>query len=133
MATPIAGYETEIGLYGFRELIARHAVDIVQTDIAWTGGFSECRRIAAYAQAHNRMVAPHAFAGAVLLAASLHFVASIPNGLILEFDRNPNGLRDELLKEPIRAEKDGTIRLSERPGLGIELDSAAVERFRSAL
>ena len=132
LATPIAGYETEIGLYGFRELIARNAVDIVQTDLAWTGGFSECRRIAAYAQAHHRMVAPHAFAGAVLLAASLHFVASIPNGLIVEFDQNPNGLRDELLKEPIQAEKDGTIRLSERPGLGIELDPAAVERFQSA-
>src|SRR5271156_3823929 len=85
LATPIAGYETEIGLYGFRELITRNAVDIVQTDIAWTGGFSECRRIAAYAQAHHRMVAPHAFAGGVLLAASLHFVASIPNGLIVEF------------------------------------------------
>jgi len=76
------------------------------------------------------MVAPHSFAGAVLLAASLHFVASIPNGLILEFDQNPNALRDELLKEPVRIEADGTIRLPERPGLGIELDRAAVERYR---
>ncbi len=102
LATPIAGYETEIGLYGFRELITRGAVDIVQPDIAWAGGFSECRRIAALAQAHHLMVAPHAFASAVTLAASLHFIASIPNGLVLEFDQNPNGLRDELLKEPIR-------------------------------
>ena len=65
LATPIAGYETEIGLYGFRQLIDRGAVDIVQPDIAWSGGFSEGRRIAAYAQAHHKMVAPHAFAGAV--------------------------------------------------------------------
>ena len=131
LATPIAGYETEIGLYGFRELITRGAVDIVQPDLAWAGGFSECRRIAAVAQAHHRMVALHAFAGAVLLAASLHFIASIPNGLVLEFDQNPNGLRDELLKEPIRIDSDGMIRLPERPGLGIELDRAAVERYRS--
>lgn len=130
LATPIAGYETEIGLYGFRELITRGAVDIVQPDIAWTGGFSEGRRIAALAQAHHLMVAPHAFGGAVLLAASLHFAASIPNGLVLEFDQNPNGLRDELLKEPIRVDGDGMIRLPERPGLGIELDRAAVERYR---
>ena len=95
-ATPIAGYETEIGLYGFRELIDRGAVDIVQPDIAWSGGFSEGRRIAAYAQAHHRMVAPHAFAGAVLLVASLHFAAAIPNGLVLEWDQNPNAIRDEL-------------------------------------
>ena len=132
LSTPIAGYETEIGLYGFRELITRGAVGIVQPDLAWAGGFSECRRIAALAQAHHRMVAPHSFAGAVLLAASLHFVASIPNGLILEFDQNPNGLRDELLKEPFREERDGTIRLLERPGLGIELDPAAIDRYRTA-
>jgi L-alanine-DL-glutamate epimerase-like enolase superfamily enzyme len=131
LATPIAGYETEIGLYGFRELIERGAVDIVQTDIAWSGGFSECRRIAALAQAHHRMVAPHAFASAVTLAASLHFIASIPNGLVLEFDQNPNGLRDELLKEPIAIDGDGMIPLPERPGLGIELDRAAIERYRS--
>jgi D-arabinonate dehydratase len=131
LATPIAGYETEIGVYGFRELITRGAVDIVQPDLAWSGGFSECRRIAALAQAHHLMVAPHSFAGAVLLAASLHFIAAIPNGLVLEFDQNPNGLRDELLKEPIRVETDGTIRLPERPGLGLELDHGAIERFCS--
>ena len=131
LATPIAGYETEIGLYGFRELITRGAIDIVQPDLAWAGGFSECRRIAALAQAHHLMVAPHAFAGAVLLAASLHFIASIPNGMVLEFDQNPNGLRDELLKEPIRADSDGMIKLPERPGLGIELDRGAIERYRS--
>lgn len=131
LATAIAGYETEIGLYGFRELIERGAVDIVQPDLAWSGGFSECRRIAALAHAHHLMVAPHAFASAVTLAASLHFIASIPNGLVLEFDQNPNGLRDDLLKEPIAIDGDGIIRLPERPGLGIELDRAAVERWRS--
>src|SRR6185312_11273521 len=128
--TPIAGYETELGLYGFRELIRRGAVDIVQVDIAWSGGFSEGRRIAAYAGAHHRMVAPHAFAGAVLLLSSLHFAAAIPNALVLEWDQNQNALRDELLKEPLKLESDGTVRLPERPGLGIELDRAAVERYR---
>src|SRR5437588_8433346 len=131
LATPIAGYETETGLYGFRELIGRGAVDIVQFDLAWSGGFSEGKRIAAYAHAHHRMVAPHAFAGAVLLVASLHFAAAIPNGLELEWDQNQNAIRDELLKEPLKLENDGTVRPPERPGLGVELDSAAVERYRT--
>src|SRR5579862_8769673 len=130
LATPIAGYETEIGLFGFRELIDRGAVDIVQPDLAWSGGFSEGRRIVAYAQAHHRMVAPHAFAGAVLLVASLHFAAAIPNGLVLEWDQNPNAIRDELLQEPLRLESDGTVKVPERPGLGIELDRAAIDRYR---
>jgi L-alanine-DL-glutamate epimerase-like enolase superfamily enzyme len=131
LATPIAGYETEIGLYGFRELITRRAVDIVQADLAWAGGFSECRRIAALAQAHHLMVAPHAFAGAVLLAASLHFLAAVPNGLELEFDQNPNGLRDDLLQEPLAIDRDGMVKVPQRPGLGIELDAAAVARYRA--
>ncbi len=130
LATPIAGYETEAGLYGFRELISRRAVDIVQPDIAWTGGFSEGRRIAAYAQAHHLMVAPHSFATAVLLVASLHFAAAMPNALVLEWDQNPNGLREELLKEPLKLESDGTLRPPERPGLGIELDRDAIDRYR---
>ena len=76
------------------------------------------------------MVAPHAFGSAVLLMASLHFAASIPNGLVLEWDQNPNGLRTDLLKEEFRLESDSTVKLSDRPGLGIELDRAAVDRYR---
>ena len=128
--TAIAGYETEVSLSGFRELITRGAVDIVQPDIAWTGGFSEGKRIAAFAQAHHRMVAPHAFGSAVLLMASLHYAASIPNGLVLEWDQNPNGLRTDILKHDWRLESDSTIKLPERPGLGIEVDRSAIDRYR---
>jgi len=128
--TAIAGYETELSLSGFRELIQRGAVDIVQPDIAWTGGFSEGKRIAAFAQAHHRMVAPHAFGSGVLLMASLHYAASIPNGLVLEWDQNPNGLRTELLKHEWKLESDSTVKLPERPGLGVELDPAVLDRYR---
>ena len=128
--TAIAGYETETGLAGFRALIERGAVDIVQPDIAWAGGFSESRRIAAFAQAHHRMVAPHAFGSAVLLVASLHYAAAMPNGLVLEWDQNPNALRTELLKESLRLEPDGTVRVPERPGLGIELDRGTLDKYR---
>jgi len=130
LGTAIAGYETEIGLYGFRELIIRGAVDIVQPDIAWAGGFTECRRIAALAHAYNLMVAPHAFSSAITLVAAIHLLASIPNGLILEFDQNPNALRQELLKEPITVDREGFVTLPDRPGLGVELDPATVEKYR---
>jgi L-alanine-DL-glutamate epimerase-like enolase superfamily enzyme len=131
LGTAIAGYETEVGLYGFRELIVQGAVDIVQPDLVWAGGFTECRRIAALAHAYNLMVAPHAFSSAILLVASMHLLASIPNGLILEFDQNPHALRDELLKEPVRVGADGWVTLPDRPGLGIELDPASVAQYRS--
>lgn len=130
LGTAIAGYETEMGLYGFRELVMHRAVDILQPDIAWAGGFTECRRIAALAQGFNLMVAPHAFSSAITLVASMHLLASIPNGLVLEFDQNPNALREHLLKEPITADHEGWVRLPERPGLGVELDPGVVERYR---
>jgi L-alanine-DL-glutamate epimerase-like enolase superfamily enzyme len=131
LGTPIAGYETEVGLFGFRELITQGAIDIAQPDIAWAGGFTECRRIAAFAQAYNLMVAPHAFSSAIVLVASMHLLASIPNGLILEFDQNPHALRQELLKEPISTDQQGFVTLPDRPGLGVELNPVAVERYRS--
>jgi L-alanine-DL-glutamate epimerase-like enolase superfamily enzyme len=117
-------------VYGFRELIAQRAVDIVQPDIAWAGGFTECRRIAAFAHAYNLMVAPHAFSSAITLVASMHLLASIPNGLILEFDQNPNALRQALLKEPITTNGQGVVTLPDRPGLGVELDPATVDQYR---
>ena len=91
LTTPIAGYETELGLYGFRELIRRGAVDIVQPDVAWTGGFSEGKRIAAFAQAHHRMVAPHAFAGAVLLSPRCITPRRSPTGWCSNGTRTPTG------------------------------------------
>ena len=129
LGTAIAGYETESGAYGFRELITQRAVDIIQPDIARAGGFTECRRIAAFAHVYNMMVAPHAFSSAITLVASMHLLASLPNGLLLEFDQNPNALRAELLQEPISA-ADGFVKMPERPGLGVALEPAVIERYR---
>jgi L-alanine-DL-glutamate epimerase-like enolase superfamily enzyme len=127
----VAGYETVVGLAGWRELITRRAVDIVQPDVVWNGGFTETRRVAALAHAFNLLCAPHAFGSAVTLQAALHLVASIPNGIWLEFDQNPNPLRSELAKEPLQTDAEGMVRLPERPGLGLELEPSVVERYRA--
>jgi L-alanine-DL-glutamate epimerase-like enolase superfamily enzyme len=130
---PVAGYETEVGVYGFRDLIAAGAVDIVQPDVTWSGGITECRRIAALAAAYRLPCIPHVFSSAVSLVANLHFIASIPNGVLLEFDGNPNPLRAELFEEPIAIDKGGYVALPARPGLGVTLNMDTVERYRVAL
>ncbi len=130
LVTPVAGYETETGLSGFRELITRRAVDIVQPDVIWSGGITECRRIAALAQAYGLPVIPHVFASAVSVLANMHFTASLSNGSWLELDQNPNPLRTELLDEPFVVNRDGTVPLPSRPGLGATLNPAVVERYR---
>ncbi len=126
---PVAGYESEIGFYRFREFIQRHAVDIVQPDVIWSGGISECRKIACLAMSQNMPVAPHVFASGVSLAANMHFLASLGNAGILEMDRNEYPLRDELLTEPIDVSSDGYVYLPQKPGLGIELNEVTVKKY----
>lgn len=128
--TPVAGYETETGLPGFRELIARRAIDIVQPDVIWTGGITECRKIAALAQAYGLPVIPHVFSSAVSMIANMHFIASLPNAGLLEFDQNRNPLRSELFEDPIVPSPDGTVSLPDRPGLGVTLNEATIDRYR---
>jgi L-alanine-DL-glutamate epimerase-like enolase superfamily enzyme len=126
---PIAGYETELTRFGMKDFITRHAVDIVQVDAIWSGGISEALKVATLASAWNKPVIPHFSASAVSLAANLHFGAAIGNCELIELTQDENPLRDELLTEPIRAER-GVVYLPSKPGLGIELDESTVSRFR---
>ncbi len=126
---PIAGYETIQARFGYKDLVAAGGVDIVQPDATWTGGITECRRIAALASCHNLGCAPHVFGSAVGLAANAHLFASVPNAVLFEFDQTPNALRDELLTSPIDIDVDGMVTVPSGPGLGIELDGDTVARY----
>ncbi len=128
--TPLAAGENEFTRYGFRDLIINQALDIAQPDTTWCGGITEARKIAAMASAWNITCVPHSFSSAIALVSNLHFSASIPNSLFQEFDRNHNPLREELLTEPVKINKDGYIDLRDRPGLGIELNESVVQKYR---
>ena len=96
----------------------------------WSGGITECRKIAALAQAYSLPVIPHVFSSAVSTIANMHFIASIPNGSWLEWDQNPNALRSDLFEEPLTLDKRGCVQLPERPGLGVKLNQETVSRYR---
>jgi len=127
---PLAAGENEFTRYGFRDLIINQALDIAQPDTTWCGGITEARKIAAMASAWNITCVPHSFSSAIALMSNLHFSASIPNSMFQEFDRNYNPLREELLTEPVRINKDGYIDLPDKPGLGVELNEATVKKYR---
>ena len=74
---------------------------------------------------------PHTWSDAVAVIANAHVVAAMPNGLTVEMDQTGNPMIDDLLVEPLQV-RDGSLRLGERPGLGIELNQAVVERLRMA-
>src|SRR5213076_848577 len=135
---PIAGGETEYARWGFRELCARRAVDIVQPDICGCGGFTEAWRIAALASASSMTVYPHVWGTAVGLFASLHLTAALPPNPpallaaepLFELDRTPNPLRDQLALNPPKRAGD-MVDVPTGPGLGLEIDRAVLERYRA--
>jgi L-alanine-DL-glutamate epimerase-like enolase superfamily enzyme len=130
---PIAGGETEFTRWGFKEILVRHAMDIVQPDIGRVGGVSEARKIAALAGAFDVPVAPHTGASAaVAVAASVQWAAALSNLLIFEYMYPPNPLREELLVHPLPSPKHGHMDVPQSPGLGIEVDAKALARFRTA-
>ncbi len=134
---PVAGGETWHTRWGMREPLETRAVDIIQPDLAGTGGFTEARRIADLAALHNVRLIPHVWGTAVHIAAALQFMAALPpnpprdNPIepILEFDRTDNPFRQAVVTTPLD-HIDGMVAIPHGPGLGIEIDRDALERFR---
>ena len=127
---PVAGGENVYGRAGFRQTLGAEALDVVQPDLTKTGGISEARIICQMAWAWEIPYAPHMFGTAVALAASLHLLASTPNGLFMEVDANPNPLMDRLLKkQPFAFRDGGFVFAGDLPGLGFELDGEVVKQY----
>lgn len=118
---PIAAGERVFTKWGFRELLEKQAVAVIQPDLCHAGGISETRLIAGMAEAWYVSVAPHNPLGPISLAACLHLAAAIPNFLIQE----QVTLGDGYLKRPFVV-RDGYVDVPSGPGLGIELDEEAL-------
>lgn len=118
---PIATGERLFTKWAFREVLEKGAASILQPDLSHVGGIFEGRLIAGMAEASYAVVAPHCPLGPISLAAGLQLDAAIPNFLAQEHVH----LGEGYLKEPFVV-KDGYIELPTKPGLGIELDDAAV-------
>jgi galactonate dehydratase len=118
---PIATGERVFTKWGFREILEKNAATILQPDLCHAGGITEVRLIAGMAEAYYAAIAPHNPLGPISLAAGLQLAASIPNFLCQE----QVSLGVGYLKTPFRV-VDGYIELPRGPGLGIELDEAAM-------
>ena len=128
---PIAAGENEFGTQGFRDLIEQSAVNIVQPDASRCGGLSETWRVAQMANAAGIGVATHTWSDAVTVIANAHVVSAMPNGITVEVDQTGNPFIEDLLVEPLQI-NDGQLQLSDAPGLGIELNTEVVEKYRMA-
>jgi D-arabinonate dehydratase len=127
---PIAGYETEYTRFGLRDFIVNDGVDIVQTDVIWSGGISEARKIGVLASTFGKECIPHFSAGIVSLAANLHFAASLSNVKWMELTLDDNPLRSELSSNSSIKIESGKLTLADTPGLGIELNEEIIRRYK---
>ena len=98
-------------------------------DVTRVGGLARAKRIGWDSAERHRLCVNHSYKTGVNIAASLHFVAALPNSRYFEYCVEQGALRQTLTKQhfPI---VDGEIAVPEGPGLGIELDEQVVERFR---
>ena len=137
LTMPIAGGENEHTMYGYRELFAAGAVDIAQPDLGSCGGITAARHIIALAQSHGVAVNPHVWGSAIAQAASLQLIAALPvahhslfaQEPVFEYDRSSHPFRQHLITEPI-LQQGGWVTIPDGPGLGVELDRAALEKYR---
>jgi D-galactarolactone cycloisomerase len=129
--TPIAVGENLNTCYAFENFVIRGAVDFLQPDVARAGGITEIRKIAAMAAEHHVPLSFHTWGDGVALAASVHLSVALKECIVMELDYTYNPLRAELLREPLEVE-NGFLFPPDKPGLGVELDSKAVEKFAFA-
>jgi D-galactarolactone cycloisomerase len=119
-----------------RDLLLRGGIDVVQTDAVLSLGIGGCRRLAALADASGRAWSPHTWSNGYGLLVNLQLALAVSTCPFIEVPLDPPAWtparRDWLLPAPIEIRSDGTIAPPTGPGLGIEPDFDALERWRTA-
>lgn len=134
LRAPVASGERLVTRYAFKPMIDRHAADILQVDPGRAGGLFEARIVADMAEVALMPVIVHQPYGPIYDAMAVQLAAMIPNLLAVEWPKyyytvEPSDLRVRLVKEPLTVEQ-GHVHVPTKPGLGVELDEAAVQRYR---
>jgi galactonate dehydratase len=130
VSTPIATGERLTSLSQFRDLFAARGCEIAQLDITHCGGLSAARKIGALAEAHRIGLAPHNPQGPVSTAASFEFGFAQPDYVICETVSEDVPWRADVVHDAHPLEKRGrTVRPTDKPGLGVEIDEAAVAKY----
>ncbi|SFD89414.1 galactonate dehydratase [Lentibacillus persicus] len=128
---PIAAGERNYTRWGFKQMLTDGVVDIIQPDLSHAGGILESKKIATMAETFDVAVAPHAPLGPINLAASLQLDACTPNCIIQEQSlgihyNQGSDLLDYLENPDLFKYANGSVKIPEGVGLGVEIDEARV-------
>ncbi|MBA3429544.1 MAG: mandelate racemase/muconate lactonizing enzyme family protein [Actinobacteria bacterium] len=129
----IAGGEMARTVADLLAFMDEDALDVYQPDVVLSVGLERARTLAGLARARGRLFTPHTWTNGIGLLANLHVAAGVGGGPFLEVPYDPPGWtperRDFMLARPILVDRDGYVDVPESPGLGFELDEAAVRRY----
>jgi L-rhamnonate dehydratase len=125
----IAAGEEICDIGEFRTMMDVGNIDVVQVDVTRVGGLSRAKRIGWDSVERHRLCVNHSYKTGINIAASLHFVAALPNTHYFEYCVEQGALRQSLTKQRFPV-VDGNISVPEEPGLGVELDEEVVARYR---
>jgi L-alanine-DL-glutamate epimerase-like enolase superfamily enzyme len=125
---PIAGGECLTRRQSFQPWLEAGAFDIVQPDVTKVGGLSEQRRIAWMAREHGVRFIPHGWNTAVGLASDLQIASAFPDTDLVEYLTGCPFI-DDIALGGWHLDSDGMLPIPEKPGLGIEIDLAALAEF----
>jgi L-alanine-DL-glutamate epimerase-like enolase superfamily enzyme len=133
----IAGGEHSSSIYDFKNHIIEDAYDILQPDLILGDiGIHGLRKISVIADYFNKMVVPHVCSAgsmALSLAAVLQAMATVENCPMIEYPFDPPILTIEtqmkFIKEPLMIDKNGLIKIPDKPGIGIELDEMELAKY----
>jgi L-alanine-DL-glutamate epimerase-like enolase superfamily enzyme len=128
----IAGGEMTRQSHELRELVTKGCVDVLQPDAALVGGITGLRRTALLAQEHNIMFTPHTWTNGMGVVANTQLVAGLGQPTFIEFPYDPPqwdlDRRDYIMAEPLVADRDGWLNLSNAPGMGYAVDEARLAK-----
>jgi L-alanine-DL-glutamate epimerase-like enolase superfamily enzyme len=130
----VAAGEMTRQLHELRDLVTGGCVDVLQPDVALVGGITGLRRIAIMAQEHHLLFTPHTWTNGMGVTANAQLVAGLGDAPFLEFPYDPPewslARRDYIMAEPLSADRDGWINLSDAPGMGYALDEDRLRATR---
>ncbi len=133
----IAGGEFNVDLSELRDLIEGECLDVVQPDVTISTGILNGKKVAGMAEAHNLEFSPHTWTNGIGFAANLQLMAATPICPYCEFPFEPPGwvpeARDFMLTEPFKIDKDGYVKVPDKPGLGIEMDWDRIKKHGEQL
>ena len=122
---PIATGEELYTKFQFQQLLSQGGADIIQPDICLAGGMLEQKKIADIAESHYTMVAPHNPLSPLATMVNIHFAASTPNFIILEYHPDDEAPRKNLIKGDTIVAKNGYLEIPDKPGWGYEMNEEA--------